>query len=72
DWIRDCAVHIAILGSSELTSENLCTPFGGRRVYIFGEGSTWTTHDFKRIGDNEGMSSGEYEEFGADEDYADS
>ncbi|MFM7984537.1 MAG: hypothetical protein ACKPKO_34945, partial [Candidatus Fonsibacter sp.] len=59
DWSRDCAVQIPKLGSSELTSESLCTLFNGCRVYIFGDESTWTTHDFKCNGDNEDMSSGD-------------
>ncbi|MFM7980246.1 MAG: hypothetical protein ACKPKO_13105, partial [Candidatus Fonsibacter sp.] len=62
------AVQIPMRGSSELTSINFCTLFDGCRVYVFGDGSTWPTHDFKGNGDNEDMSSGEYEEDGKDEE----
>jgi len=48
--------------SSELTSQNACTLLDGSMVYIFGDGSTWTTHDFTYHVDDEDMSSGEYEE----------
>ena len=54
--------------SSKQTIINLCTLRDGCRVYIFGDGSTWTTHDFKGNGDNEDMSSGEYEEDGEEDE----
>ena len=67
DWSRDCAVKIT-LGSSVLTSQTYCTLLDGARVYIFGDGSTWTTHDFTYHADDEEMTIGQYEEDYKEED----
>jgi hypothetical protein len=61
DWIRDCAVKIITHGSSELISQNYCILLDCSRMYIFGDGPTWTINFFTYHVDDEGLVSEDQE-----------
>ena len=65
---RVCTVKITTLGPSELTRQKSRILFDGSRIYIFGDGPTWThastyhVYDEELIGEDQGEEQKEEEE----------
>jgi hypothetical protein len=53
DWAQDCAAMMSKLGGKTVYSHKYCDLDNGTRMYIFSDGSTWTTAEYAQADDEE-------------------
>ena len=53
DWAQDCAAMMSKLGGKTVYSHKYCDLGNGTRMYIFSDGSTWTTAEYAQADDEE-------------------